>query len=72
MSAGLGGRTPRSAFHAEHTGRAARKASAVDVSCDGLSLEELAMLCWEAGFDWVYNEKGGRSGGPHVHASVRR
>jgi hypothetical protein len=47
-----------------------KEGRAVDVTCDQMPLEELAKLCWAAGFDWVYYEA--RGGGPHVHCSVRR
>ena len=49
-----------------------KEGRAIDLTCDELPLEEVAKLCWRAGFDWVYNEKGTRSNGPHVHASVAR
>ena len=45
---------------------------AIDVTCDEFSLEELAKLCWAAGFDWVYYEGGSKVNGPHIHCSVRR
>jgi len=48
-----------------------KEGRAVDLTCDALGLEELAKLCWVAGFDWVYHEAGAR-GGAHVHCSVRR
>lgn len=48
-----------------------REGRAVDLTCDELGLEELARLCWVAGFDWVYHESGGPKGGAHVHCSVR-
>jgi len=48
-----------------------KEGRAVDLTCDGISLEELARLCWAAGFDWVYYETP-RRGGAHVHCSVRR
>lgn len=44
---------------------------AIDLTCEGLSLEELAKICWQAGFDWVFYECPKR-GGDHIHASVRR
>lgn len=43
---------------------------AADLTCDELGLEKLAMLCWAAGFDWVYHEAPKR-GGAHVHVSVK-
>jgi hypothetical protein len=46
-----------------------REGRALDVTCDDFPLEKLAKLCWAAGFDWVYYEK---TGGEHVHCSVRR
>ena len=56
-----------------HNARSLHKEGrAVDLTCNEIPLEELAKLCWQAGFDWVYNEKGTRSNGPHVHASVAR
>ena len=48
-----------------------KEGRAVDLTCDELGLEELAKLCWVAGFDWVYHEAGAK-GGAHVHCSVRR
>lgn len=48
-----------------------REGRAVDLTCDGLSLSELAKLCWVAGFDWVYYESP-KGGGDHVHCSVKR
>lgn len=47
-----------------------REGRAVDVTAEGIPLEELAKLCWAAGFDWVFYESP-RRGGAHVHASVR-
>ncbi|MFC1452487.1 hypothetical protein ACFLSJ_03985 [Verrucomicrobiota bacterium] len=47
-----------------------KEGRALDVTCDEMSLEDLAKLCWAAGFDWVYHEDRGT--GPHVHCSVRR
>ncbi len=49
-----------------------REGRAVDLTGEGISIEEIACLAWAAGFDWVYHEKGNRRNGPHVHASVRR
>lgn len=48
-----------------------REGRAIDVTCDQMSLEELARLSWAAGFDWVYHEASAK-GGAHVHCSVRR
>ncbi len=48
-----------------------REGRAIDLTSDDISLEEVAKLAWQAGFDWVYHECP-RSGGHHVHASVRR
>lgn len=48
-----------------------REGRALDVTSEQLSLEELAKLCWQAGFDWVYYEHSAK-GGPHVHCSVHR
>ena len=48
-----------------------KEGRAVDVTCDEMSLEDLARLCWAAGFDWVYHEAKAK-GGPHIHCSVRR
>jgi hypothetical protein len=48
-----------------------REGRAVDLTCTELSIEELARLCWLAGFDWVFHEKPAGGAG-HVHASVRR
>ena len=47
-----------------------KQGRAVDLTCDELGLERLAILTWAAGFDWVYHEAPKR-GGHHVHASVR-
>ena len=46
-----------------------REGRAIDLTSDDISLEDLAKLCWAAGFDWVYYEL---KGGAHIHASVRR
>ncbi len=55
-----------------HNGRSLhREGRAIDLTCDGLPLEELAKLCWQAGFDWVFYERP-TGGGDHIHASVRR
>jgi len=48
-----------------------REGRALDVTCDEMSLEALAKLCWTVGFDWVYYEYSG-GGGAHIHCSVRR
>ena len=48
-----------------------REGRAVDLTCKGLSLEELAKICWQAGFDWVLYENP-KGGGDHIHASVCR
>ena len=48
-----------------------KEGRALDLTSDELSLEELAKLCWVAGFDWVYHEGNARSGS-HVHCSVKR
>jgi hypothetical protein len=44
---------------------------AVDLTCEGASLSDLAKLCWQAGFDFVLYEVPKRSG-VHLHCSVRR
>ncbi len=48
-----------------------REGRAIDVTCDNLSLETLAKICWVSRFDWVYYEATGK-GGEHVHCSIRR
>lgn len=48
-----------------------KEGRAIDITCDQISLEHLARLCWAAGFDWVYYEASAK-GGAHVHGSVRR
>lgn len=48
-----------------------REGRAIDLTSEGMSLEELAKLCWQAGFDWVYFECPS-GGGDHIHASVKR
>ena len=48
-----------------------KEGRAIDLTCDELGLEQLACLCWGAGFDWVYYEASSR-GGAHVHCSVKR
>ena len=51
----------------QHLARSLHKEGrAIDVTCKEMSLEELARLCWVAGFDWVFHEPD------HVHCSVRR
>ena len=45
-----------------------KEGRAIDVTCRTLSLEQLACLCWLAGFDWVFHEGKPH---PHVHCSVR-
>lgn len=44
---------------------------ALDLTCDQISHEKLAKLCWVAGFDWVYHEGRARQGS-HVHCSAKR
>jgi hypothetical protein len=48
-----------------------REGRSLDLTCEKLSLSELAKLCWVAGFDWVLYEHP-RGGGDHVHCSVKR
>jgi len=48
-----------------------KEGRAVDLTCSGLPLEDLARFAWAAGFDWVYYEHH-RGGGDHIHCSVRR
>jgi hypothetical protein len=48
-----------------------REGRALDLTCEKLSLSELAKLCWVAGFDWVLYEDP-KGGGDHIHCSVRR
>ncbi|MCK5528041.1 MAG: hypothetical protein KAI74_00045 [Kiritimatiellae bacterium] len=48
-----------------------KEGRAIDLTCDKLGLEELAKLCWMAGFDWIFYEANSR-GGAHVHCSVKR
>ena len=48
-----------------------KEGRAIDVTCDQFPLEELAKLCWVAGFDWVYYEAS-TAGGAHIHCSVKR
>jgi len=47
-----------------------REGRAIDLTSDGLSLEELAKLCWQAGFDWVFYESTVKTGA-HIHVSAR-
>lgn len=47
-----------------------KEGRALDLTCSGLSLEDLARFAWAAGFDWVYYEHSA-SGGSHIHCSVR-
>jgi hypothetical protein len=55
-----------------HNSRSLHKEGrAIDLTCKGMDLEELAKLCWMAGFDWVYYEANAK-GGAHVHCSVKR
>ncbi len=44
---------------------------AVDLTCEKLSLSELAKLAWQSGFDFVLYEKP-RKSGEHLHCSVKR
>jgi hypothetical protein len=48
-----------------------REGRALDLTCEGLSLSDLAKLCWQAGFDFVLYETPAK-GGPHIHCSVKR
>lgn len=48
-----------------------REGRAIDITAEGIPLEELAKLCWQAGFDWVFYENSVKSGA-HIHCSVRR
>ncbi|NCD34640.1 MAG: DUF882 domain-containing protein [Spartobacteria bacterium] len=47
-----------------------KEGRAIDLTADGMSLSDLAKICWAAGFDWVYYEAP-KSGGAHIHASVK-
>ncbi|MCL1920591.1 MAG: hypothetical protein FWG50_05860 [Kiritimatiellaeota bacterium] len=49
-----------------------REGRAIDLTCEGISLSELAKLAWQSGFDFVLYEKPGASGGEHLHCSVKR
>lgn len=44
---------------------------AVDLTCEGLALGDLAKLCWQAGFDFVLYEAP-KASGDHIHCSVKR
>lgn len=44
---------------------------AVDLTCEKVSLSDLAKLAWQSGFDFVLYEKPAKSG-VHLHCSVRR
>lgn len=44
---------------------------AIDLTCEGVSLSELAKLCWQAGFDFVLYEVP-KTSGIHLHSSVKR
>jgi hypothetical protein len=44
---------------------------AIDLTCEVLSLSDLAKLCWQAGFDFVLYEVPKKSG-VHLHCSVKR
>ena len=44
---------------------------AIDLTCEGPNLSELAKLCWQAGFDFVLYEVP-RKAGVHLHCSVKR
>jgi hypothetical protein len=44
---------------------------AIDLTCEGASLSDLAKLCWQAGFDFVLYEVP-RKSGIHLHCSVKR
>ena len=49
-----------------------KEGRAIDLTCDDMDLEDLAELCWAAGFDWVYYEAPRIGNGAHIHCSVRR
>ena len=49
-----------------------REGRAIDLTSEKVSLSELAKLAWQAGFDFVLYEKPGKSGGEHLHCSVKR
>lgn len=44
---------------------------ALDLTCERLSLGDLAKLAWQSGFDFVLYEKP-RKSGVHLHCSVKR
>ncbi len=44
---------------------------AIDLTGEGVTLSDLAKLCWQAGFDFVLYEVP-RSSGVHLHGSVKR
>lgn len=44
---------------------------ALDLTCEKLSLSDLAKLAWQSGFDFVLYEKP-RKSGVHLHCSVKR
>ena len=44
---------------------------ALDLTCERLSLGDLAKLAWQSGFDFVLYEKP-RKSGMHLHCSVKR
>ncbi len=48
-----------------------REGRAIDLTAEGISLGELAKLCWQAGFDFVLYEAP-KGGGSHLHCSVKR
>ncbi|MGD9873511.1 MAG: hypothetical protein AB7T27_04495 [Kiritimatiellia bacterium] len=47
-----------------------KEGRAIDLTCENMTLEKLAKLCWAAEFDWVFYEAP-KGGGDHIHASVR-
>ncbi|HNR93862.1 MAG TPA: hypothetical protein PKM67_03310 [Kiritimatiellia bacterium] len=47
-----------------------KEGRAIDLTCENMTLEKLAKLCWAADFDWVFYEAP-KGGGHHIHASVR-
>ncbi|MDR2849814.1 MAG: hypothetical protein LBW77_04625 [Verrucomicrobiota bacterium] len=44
---------------------------AIDLTCEGVGLGELAKLCWQSGFDFVLYEVP-KTSGIHLHCSVKR